>query len=86
MALVHGVKEDWCEGVEGGSDGAGVCLRETPSTEWETCLYQWTSLLRVWAAVPQEGKIFPHFIPHTECLSMTASNMPMNKILLIAAT
>lgn len=24
MALVHGVKEDWCEGVEGGSDGAGV--------------------------------------------------------------
>lgn len=74
--------KEWKEAVM----GLGSGLRETPSIEWETCLCQWTSLLRVWAAVPQEGKIFLHFIPHTEHLSMTASNMPMNKILLIGTT
>lgn len=67
----------------------GSGLRETSSVEWEACLCQWKSLLRVRAADPQEEEIFPHLIPHTEHLSMTASNMPMNKnknILLIGAT
>lgn len=27
----------------------------------------------------KEGKIFPHLAPHTEHLSMTTSNMPMDK-------
>lgn len=69
--------------------GLGSGLREALPIEWEVCLYQWKSLLRVWAADPQEEKVFPHLIPHTEHLSMTASNMPINKnknILLIGAT
>lgn len=69
--------------------GLGSGFRETSSTAWETCLCQWKSLLRVWAAVRQEGKTFPHLIPLTEHLSMTASNTPMNRninILLRGAT
>lgn len=76
--------KEWKEAVMGLRSG----LRETSSIELEACLCQWKSLFGVWAAVPQEEKIFPHFIRHTEHLSMTASNMPTNKnknILLIGA-